>query len=243
MFFILIILNLEIENLLKSYHLNPNKVSICIYAINENRFIYTHNEKKRFVPASNLKLLLSSYLLENWHNDFAKYLRKFIKDKRYSKKRILYELNSRSNNKLANLLFHLIGKYYKRNPEKLIKEFLKERKVPIEGLKIVDGSGYSKKNLLTTNTLINLLIYFYFSPYQKDFLKSLAVSGKRGTLKRKLLNYQNQIFAKTGYLKNVRSLSGYYFKKNKKYVFSIIINEKIASPDYWQFLNNFFALL
>lgn len=156
----------------------------------------------------------------------------------------MYKLNGKSNNKLANLLFHLIGKYKKRSGEKLIKEFLKKKKIPIEGLKIVDGSGYSKSNRLTTLTLVKLLIYFYFSPYQKEFLKSLAVSGKKGTLKKRLLSYKNQIFAKTGYLRNVYSLSGYYFnKKNRNYVFSIIINDNIRPENYWEFLNHFFALL
>ncbi|MCS7249938.1 MAG: D-alanyl-D-alanine carboxypeptidase [candidate division WOR-3 bacterium] len=239
---ILINLNLEIKNLIKSYHLNPQKISIVLYSINEKRFIYTYNEKKPLIPASNLKLLISGYLLENWNKNFLNYLRRYT-SRVYYKKRILFELNSKSNNQLANLLFYLIGKYKKTSSEKIIKSFLKEKKIPIENLKIVDGSGYSKKNRLTSLTLINLLIYFYFSPYQKEFLKSLAVSGKKGTLKKRLLNYPKQIFAKTGYLKNVYSLSGYYFKNDKKYIFSIIINDKITPKNYWQFLNEFFTFL
>lgn len=243
--FILVNLNLEIKNLMKIYNLNPNKVSICIYSIEERKIIYTYNKNKPLIPASNLKILLSVYLLENWDDNFANYLRKFIKKRRYHKQRVLAELNSKSNNKLADLLFYLIGEYNKNkvNSGRLIKKFLKERKIPIDGLRIIDGSGRSKMNRLTSNTLINLLIYYYHSPYQKEFLRSLAVSGKKGTLKNRLLNYQGRIIAKTGYLENVRSLSGYYFKKNRKYIFSIIINGNIKPENYWNFLNDFFALL
>ncbi len=241
--FVLINLNLEIKNLMKNYCLNPNKISICIYSIDEKKFIYTYNKNKPLIPASNLKLLISSYLLENCDKNFLNYLKRYKKGKLYYKKRILLKLNSKSDNELADSLFYLIGQYKKRNSKEVIKGFLRERKISVEGLKIFDGSGCSKKNRLTTNTLINLLIYLYFSSYRKEFLNSLAVSGKRGTLRRRLLNYQNKIIAKTGYLKNVCALSGYYFKKNKKYIFSIIINQNISSENYWNFLNDFFALL
>ncbi|MEO0087492.1 MAG: D-alanyl-D-alanine carboxypeptidase [candidate division WOR-3 bacterium] len=236
-------LSTQIDGLIKGYGLNRNNISIVIYSIDNQKVLYSCNEDKPLIPASNLKLLISSYLLENWNKKFLGYLKRYKKGKIYYKKRILLELNSKSNNQLADFLFYLIGRYQQKNSEKIIKKFLEEKKIPTGNLKIFDGSGYSKKNRLTTNTLINLLIYLYFSPYQKEFLNSLAVSGKKGTLKKRLLNYKNQIFAKTGYLRNVRSLSGYYFKKDKKYIFSIIINDKIIPENYWKFLDEFFALL
>lgn len=242
--FILINLDAQFKQLIKNYSLNPNKISIVIYSIDEKKFIYTYNERKPLIPASNVKLLISAYLLENWNKKFFNYLRRYIKKRIYYKKRILYEINRKSNNQLANLLFLSIGKYKKANSEKIIKNFLKGKKIPIDNLKMVDGSGLSKRNRLTTNTLIRVLINIYFSFYQREFLKSLAISGKSGTLKKRLLNYQNQIYGKTGYLRDVYTFSGYYFKKdNKRYIFSIIINDKISTEVYWNFLSALFSLL
>jgi len=60
-----------------------------------------------------------------------------------------------------------------------------------------------------------------------DFITSLPVAGIDGTLKRRFKgkDVKGRIVAKTGYLKNVRALSGYVFTKTGDVlVFSILSN-------------------
>jgi D-alanyl-D-alanine carboxypeptidase/D-alanyl-D-alanine-endopeptidase (penicillin-binding protein 4) len=234
MMLLFLLINLTIDDLVKNYSIPLNKISIVIYSLDEEKMLFAHNENKPLIPASNMKLIISAYLIENWQKIFLK---------GYQKNKVLAEINSKSNNRLANRLFYFIGQSQKKSSEKVLLAFLKEKGIPVGGIRIFDGAGFSKKNRLTTLAITKLLIYLYNSPYQQEFLRSLAVAGKRGTLKRRLINYKKKIYAKTGYLKNVRSLSGYYFENNKKYCFSIIINWPLKKGNYWQFLNQLFSCL
>jgi len=220
--------------LVKNFPIPLNKISIVIYSFDEGKTIFAHNENKPLIPASNMKLIISAYLIENWSKSFLK---------GYPKNKVLTEMNSKSNNKLANNLFCFIGQSQKKSSSEVLLAFLKDKGIPTKGIRIFDGAGLSKKNKLTTLAITKLLIYLYNSPYQKEFLRSLAVAGKRGTLKKRLINYKKKIYAKTGYLKNVRAFSGYYFKNDKKYCFSIIINYPVRKEHYWRFLNQLFSYL
>mgnify|MGYP000148855995 CR=1 FL=1 len=234
MIFFFFLINLTINDLVKNYPIPPNKISIVIYSFDEGKIIFAYNENKPLIPASNMKLIISAFLIENWRKEIFK---------GYRKNKILTEINSKSNNKWANHFFSLLGRFPKRRKEKVLLDFLKDKGIPTKGIRIFDGAGLSKKNRLTTLAITKLLIYLYNSSYRKEFLRSLAVAGKRGTLKKKLINYKNKIYAKTGYLKNVYSLSGYYFKNGKKYCFSIIINYPVRKEHYWRFLNQLFSYL
>ncbi|MGH7900501.1 MAG: D-alanyl-D-alanine carboxypeptidase, partial [Thermodesulfobacteriota bacterium] len=60
-----------------------------------------------------------------------------------------------------------------------------------------------------------------------QFLTSLTIAGVDGTLKHRFSSsdVKGRVFAKTGYLNNVRSLSGYVFTKSGDVlVFSILAN-------------------
>jgi len=77
-----------------------------------------------------------------------------------------------------------------------------------------DGSGLSRKNRLTPEMLIGLLGAFYNSYLKKEMVGIMAVPGEAGTLKKRVPQARGRLWAKTGALRGVCSLSGYYLRPN-----------------------------
>ncbi|HET9982817.1 MAG TPA: D-alanyl-D-alanine carboxypeptidase/D-alanyl-D-alanine-endopeptidase [Longimicrobiales bacterium] len=90
-----------------------------------------------------------------------------------------------------------------------------ERRFLIDSVKIDslafslrDGSGLSAQNLLTPETIVRLLAYGSRAPWGATYRTALAQPGERGTLSRRLETLRGRLFAKTGSIANVNSLSG-----------------------------------
>ena len=92
---------------------------------------------------------------------------------------------------------------------------------------MVDGSGLSRLNLVTPMQIVSLLNYMFKSKYFVPFYNSLPIAGVDGTIgtRMKGTRAENNVRAKTGYLENVRSMSGYVYTGDKEPVaYSIIVN-------------------
>jgi D-alanyl-D-alanine carboxypeptidase/D-alanyl-D-alanine-endopeptidase (penicillin-binding protein 4) len=90
-----------------------------------------------------------------------------------------------------------------------------------------DGSGLSRDDLVTPDTLVKLLIHMASGPAFEVFLNTLPVAGVDGTLagRFKGTRAKGRIHAKTGTLEQVNALSGYMdLPSGKRLVFSIIGN-------------------
>ena len=92
-----------------------------------------------------------------------------------------------------------------------MKAFLKEMGVGADEYQLTDGSGLSRKNLVTPGAVVKLLQFMYNSPHRADWMSLLPIGGEDGTLKLRLRNTgaAGRIHAKTGALTHVSSLSGY----------------------------------
>ena len=88
--------------------------------------------------------------------------------------------------------------------------WLNDQGLPMEGIRIADGSGLDRANRLTSRFLVALLLRMDHHPYSRDYLSSMAIAGRRGTLRNlfKGTSLDGQFFAKTGTLTGVRSISG-----------------------------------
>ena len=106
--------------------------------------------------------------------------------------------------------------------------FLREHVgVKPDQFKIDDGSGLSRKNFLSPRVLVAVLMYMADRPEGEIFRESLSVSGRDGTLRKRLntRDLSGRVYAKTGYIKKVYSLSGYIKTKRGKWIaFSILSN-------------------
>jgi D-alanyl-D-alanine carboxypeptidase/D-alanyl-D-alanine-endopeptidase (penicillin-binding protein 4) len=75
-----------------------------------------------------------------------------------------------------------------------------------------DGSGLSRYNYVTANTLTWLLTYLWADPeHAESFQSTLPVAGVSGSLAARMKGTpaEGRVLAKTGTLSNVRTLSGY----------------------------------
>jgi D-alanyl-D-alanine carboxypeptidase/D-alanyl-D-alanine-endopeptidase (penicillin-binding protein 4) len=80
----------------------------------------------------------------------------------------------------------------------------------MEGVRIFDGSGLDRSNRLTSRFLAALLLRMNQHPYARDYVASMSVAGRRGTLRNLFsgTTLDGNLFAKTGTLTGVRSISG-----------------------------------
>ena len=93
----------------------------------------------------------------------------------------------------------------------------------------VDGSGLSRYNLFSPDDFV-----FIFNKMKNDFgmkrIETILATGNEGTLKGRFVGDRNYIFAKTGTLSGVVSLSGFlYTRKNKLLIFSVLVNNHNTS--------------
>ena len=88
--------------------------------------------------------------------------------------------------------------------------WLTEQGLPMQGIRLADGSGLDRANRLTSRFLVALLMRMDQHPYGRAYLASMAVAGQRGTLRNLYVGtpLQGQFYGKTGTISGVRSISG-----------------------------------
>jgi serine-type D-Ala-D-Ala carboxypeptidase/endopeptidase (penicillin-binding protein 4) len=107
------------------------------------------------------------------------------------------------------------------------KEFLLQAGLKDDEFIFLDGSGLSRRDLVTPAATVQLLLYAVRQPWGAAFEESLPVSGVDGSLSDRFQNTPaaGLIHAKTGSLSHVNALSGYgQTQKGRKFVFSILCN-------------------
>jgi D-alanyl-D-alanine carboxypeptidase/D-alanyl-D-alanine-endopeptidase (penicillin-binding protein 4) len=88
--------------------------------------------------------------------------------------------------------------------------WLNQQGLPMQGVRIFDGSGLDRSNRVTSRFLTALLLRMDHHPYSRDFLASMAIAGQRGTLRNQFSGtpLEGRLYAKTGTLTGVRAISG-----------------------------------
>jgi serine-type D-Ala-D-Ala carboxypeptidase/endopeptidase (penicillin-binding protein 4) len=129
---------------------------------------------------------------------------------------IIYWLNRKSINLYAEALVKTIG-YQKAkagSTEKgleLIKDFWKTKTVDTRGLNILDGSGLSPSNRITTHAMVQVLQYAKKQSWFNGFYNSLPEF--------------NGMKMKSGTIKDVKGFAGYHTSKaGVEYVFCFLVN-------------------
>jgi len=89
-----------------------------------------------------------------------------------------------------------------------------------------DASGLSAQNLLAPRAIVRLLEHARRMPWGPVYRAALAVPGEAdGTLERRLVGLEGRLFAKTGTIAHVNSLSGYLTTASgRELIFSILSN-------------------
>lgn len=111
--------------------------------------------------------------------------------------------------------------------------FMRKAGVPLGQLYQFDGSGLSAYNRTSPNGMVRALVYAHRAPFSRVFHESLAVAGdSKGTLRNLFRGTAaaGNLHAKTGYINDVRTLSGYVRAKNGELIaFSFLYNGRSTS--------------
>jgi len=147
--------------------------------------------------------------------------------------RTLAVTNKRSQNFYAESLAKLLGwtRHGRGSWESgttAVSELLGDLGLDRAGFTLTDGSGLARGNRASARVVTGLLDRMYFHPYGRDFLRSLPYSGEPELSWRKRLAeppFRGNVFAKTGTLNGVSTLSGYARSvSGRVYAFSILLN-------------------
>jgi D-alanyl-D-alanine carboxypeptidase/D-alanyl-D-alanine-endopeptidase (penicillin-binding protein 4) len=149
---------------------------------------------------------------------------------------IVRGMNRDSDNFVSEMLLKELGASLARTGTTaagavVVQQALLEAGIPIAGVRIADGSGLSRLDRLTAETLVSILRAGAADPAIRDaFVTSLAVAGISGTLKKRLDRRptRGQVIAKTGTTSISSALAGFV---RRRYVFAIIQNGSPVS--YW----------
>ena len=141
-----------------------------------------------------------------------------------------------SNNMAAESVFKIAGGKYVNNTGsiaaaiKMFEAFCKKIGVNSDEIKIVDGSGVSKNNLMSADFMTNYLVALSQIP-GFDLYKSILPTAGEGTLANRMLYFKDNLRAKTGTLADISAITGYLTSKSgKTYAFDIMINDAKTSP-------------
>ena len=108
-----------------------------------------------------------------------------------------------------------------------MQRFLSEAGIDSDEVLLDDGSGLSRRSLVTADSIVDLLIHMNRHAESDAFRNSLPVAGVDGTLKRRMIGTQahGNVRAKTGSLQHVTALSGFVSTaRGEPLVFSILLN-------------------
>jgi len=106
--------------------------------------------------------------------------------------------------------------------------------VETTGMRLRDGSGLSRYNLVSPSTNTSLLQMMWDHPQRSYFMESLPMAGVNGTVRRLTegSSAEGNVRAKTGTLSYVRSLSGYtWTQSGEPIIFSLMVNH-FTSPTW-----------
>ena len=117
-----------------------------------------------------------------------------------------------------------------KNSLKMFDEYCKKNGLKRDDIKIVDGSGVSKNNLMTADFMTDFLVLQTKKEGFDDYIKLFPTAGE-GTLQNRMLYFKDIIRVKTGTLSDVSSICGYIKTRNGNLVaFDIMINDAKSAP-------------
>lgn len=186
-------------------------------AIRANKISYYGDFKQRKTPQSNM------YLVAEIKRPISQAIEDVLKN---------------SNNMAAETVFKIAGGKFAnntgaaKNSIQMFDAYCKKNGLNSENVRIVDGSGVSKNNLMTADFMTDFLIVQSKRSDFEDYQKLLPTSGD-GTLANRMLYFKDNLRAKTGSLADISAITGYITTQQGRTVaFDIMINDpKSKSSD------------
>lgn len=170
---------------------------------------------------------------------------------------IVRRTNKQSINLNAELMLRTLGQQTRQSPANqkttlgddalgalAIKNWLAEHSISLGESQIHDGSGLSRLDFISPETLGRLLVYAATMKQAEAFKNSLPIAGVDGTLGGRIPAHKGQIFAKTGSITYVNALAGYAVaKSDETFAFVIFCNNATRSANATKTIDDIAALI
>lgn len=136
---------------------------------------------------------------------------------------LLPRLNRDSHNLSAECVYRALGDGDPRRAACLVLEELERMGVASGDVRLEDGSGLSRYDLVTPRALATVLVRLVGEP---GYRASLSVAGQTGTLRRRFQAQplQGRLLAKTGTMAGVAGVAGYLEVGDRRYVAVLLAN-------------------
>lgn len=128
----------------------------------------------------------------------------------------LADINKYSNNTMARTVYLTLGREdgssgdTPADAEHAVRRLLAEQHIADNVLVLENGCGLSRRERLSARLLGQVLLNAARGPYAGELLASLPVAGEDGTLKHRFASIGPRLRLKTGTLKDVKALAGYW---------------------------------
>jgi len=122
-----------------------------------------------------------------------------------------------------------------RVARRIVGERLRTWGAESDGFLVWDGSGLSRQDLVSPETLIRVLDAMRRGPHFQTYYDAFPVAGVDGTLRTRMRSTTGEanVRGKTGTLSNVRSLSGYVTTADGRVLlFSVLCNNYLVPTAY-----------
>jgi len=161
---------------------------------------------------------------------------------------IIMGMNKFSNNFIAEQILKALGAKIKGNPGTfengvlVLRDFIDKIGGDVKKIRAFDGSGLSRKNLISPNNIVRTLEFMHNTPtYSPEFMSSLPIAGVDGTIKKRLMFNltRRNVRAKTGTINHVSALSGYLSTRDgEPLAFSMLMNGFRVSEESVQLIQD-----
>ena len=132
------------------------------------------------------------------------------------------DINKYSNNVMARHLYLTLGLESGKRPARpedadaAVRAWLDGKNLRFPELVLENGSGLSRRERLSADSLSRLLQAAWASPVMPEFISSLPLTATDGTMKKRLKDngIAGQAHIKTGTLEGVKAIAGYVLDRN-----------------------------
>lgn len=149
---------------------------------------------------------------------------------------VVRDINKFSNNVMARQLYLTLGNASApataERARQRIVDWLAWRGLKFDELEIENGSGLSRRERISADSLNRLLLDAWKSPVMPELVSSLPVVGIDGTMRRRLKHSEvsGRAHIKTGSLEGVKTAAGYALdQQGRRYAVTFFINHPRAT--------------
>ena len=132
---------------------------------------------------------------------------------------IIRDINKYSNNTMAQQLFLSLGAQFRNDADgddakaaqRVVRQWLAKKGITAPHLVMENGSGLSRAERVSAREMAQMLQAAWQSPYAAEFISSMPIADKDGTMRKRLKTtaMNGQAHIKTGTLNTVRAISGF----------------------------------